>query len=94
MAFDSGTKARSVKDRMVEWVLLTHGHADHARSLKEMMRTFGTKHFWYPKSVASTTYGVLLDYANRSDNGRHHHQIDESKLIGPPDLDFHAGLRV
>jgi competence protein ComEC len=76
-----------------EWVLLTHGHADHARGLKEMMNTFGTRHFWYPKSVASTTYGVLLDFANRSERVLHHQAVDETKILGPPEVDFPAGLR-
>lgn len=80
-------------DHNFEWVLLTHGHADHARGLKEMMRVFGTKHFWYPKSVASTTYGVLLEYANRSTNVVHHQAVDESKMVGAPDVEFHADMR-
>jgi beta-lactamase superfamily II metal-dependent hydrolase len=77
-----------------EWVLLTHGHADHARGLKEMLRTFGTRHFWYPKSVASTTYGVLLDFAGRSNRVLHYQAVDESKILGPPEVNFHAGLRI
>lgn len=77
-----------------EWVLLTHGHADHARGLKEVMSTFGTRHFWYPKSVASTTYGVLLDFANRSSNVGHHQAVDETRFLGLPEVDFHADLRV
>ena len=77
-----------------EWILLTHGHADHARGLKEMMKTFGTKHFWYPKSVASTTYGVLLDYANRSNMVVHHQAVDESKVLGPPQVVFPADLEI
>ncbi len=64
-----------------EWVLLTHGHADHARGLKRMLQTFGTKNFWYPKSVASTTYGTLLHFANRSSNVVHHQAVDESKIL-------------
>lgn len=82
------------QDHNFEWVLLTHGHADHARGLKEMLRTFGTRHFWYPKSVASTTFGVLLDYANRSVNVLHHQAVDESKILDEPEVTFHAGLRV
>ncbi len=64
-----------------EWVLLTHGHADHARGLKRMLQTFGTKNFWYPKSVASTTFGTLLNFANRSTNVVHHQAVDESKIL-------------
>ena len=82
------------KDHNFEWVLLTHGHADHARGLKEMLRTFGTRHFWYPKSVASTSYGVLLDYANRSKQVLHHQAVDETKSLGPPEVNFHADLRI
>ncbi|HET9260270.1 MAG TPA: MBL fold metallo-hydrolase [Acidimicrobiia bacterium] len=76
-----------------EWMLLTHGHADHARGLKEMMRVFGTRHFWYPKSVASTTFGVLLEYANRSSNVLHHQAVDETKIVSQPEVDFAADMR-
>jgi competence protein ComEC len=65
-----------------EWVLLTHGHADHARGMKRMLMEFGTKHFWYPKSVEpGTTYGTLIDYANRSSRVQHHQAVDESKIL-------------
>jgi competence protein ComEC len=77
-----------------EWVLLTHGHADHARGLKEMLKTFGTRHFWYPKSVASTTYGVLLDFAQNSDRVEHHQAVDETKILSQPEVTFHAGIRI
>jgi beta-lactamase superfamily II metal-dependent hydrolase len=77
-----------------EWVLLTHGHADHARGLKEMLKTFGTRHFWYPKSIASTTYGVLLEFAGRSKRVAHHQAVDETKILGPPEVTFNADLRV
>lgn len=62
-----------------EWILLTHGHADHARGIRRMIETFGTKNLWYPKSVPSTTYGTLLDYANRSSNVQHHQAVDSGK---------------
>jgi len=77
-----------------EWVLLTHGHADHARGLKEMLNTFGTRHFWYPKSVASTTYGVLLEYAGRSNRVQHHQAVDETKILSAPEVIFDAQLRI
>jgi beta-lactamase superfamily II metal-dependent hydrolase len=66
-----------------EWVLLTHGHADHARGMKGMLSLFGTRHFWYPKSVPTTTYGSLLEYANRSDRVQHHQSIDSTKILDP-----------
>jgi competence protein ComEC len=66
-----------------EWVLLTHGHSDHARGLKRMLSTFGTRHFWYPKSVPTTTYGNLLSFANRSNRVQHHQSIDATKILDP-----------
>jgi beta-lactamase superfamily II metal-dependent hydrolase len=66
-----------------EWVLLTHGHADHARGMKGMLSLFGTRHFWYPKSVPTTTYGSLLEYANRSDRVQHHQSVDSTKILDP-----------
>lgn len=66
---------------LFEWVLLTHGHADHARGLKRMLSTFGTKNFWYPKSVASTTHATLLHYANNAARVLHHQAIDATKTF-------------
>ena len=78
-----------------EWVLLTHGHADHARGLKRMMATFGTRNFWYPKSVESTTYGSLLAYANRSPLVAHHQAVDRTKVFDSPAVSFgDVGLAV
>jgi competence protein ComEC len=77
-----------------EWVLLTHGHADHARGLKRMLSLFGTRHLWYPKSVPSTTYGSLLDYADSSERVQHHQAVDSSKEPDPS-VDFgDVGLKV
>ena len=64
-----------------EWALLTHGHADHARGLKRMLKTFGTRNLWYPKSVESTTYGNLLNYANRSSRVDHHEAVNHTKTL-------------
>lgn len=77
-----------------EWVLLTHGHADHARGLKQMMATFGTRHFWYPKSVASTTYGTLLTFANRSSRVLYHQAVDRTKKFEAPGVVFAADIKV
>jgi competence protein ComEC len=77
-----------------EWTLLTHGHADHARGMKRMLSMFGTRHFWYPKSVASTTFGTLLSYANSSTRVQHHQSIDATKILDPA-IDFgNASLKV
>jgi beta-lactamase superfamily II metal-dependent hydrolase len=67
--------------RNFEWVLLTHGHADHARGMRRVLETFGTENFWYPKSVPSTAYSNLLQYANRSNRVAHHQAVDSSKVF-------------
>jgi beta-lactamase superfamily II metal-dependent hydrolase len=51
--------------------------------MKRMLSTFGTRHFWYPKSVASTTFGALLSYANRSNRVQHHQSVDATKILDP-----------
>lgn len=70
------------------WALLTHGHADHARGMKRMLSTFGTRQFWYPKSVDSPTYGAIIKYASRSSLVEHHQAIDSSKILDPATTEF------
>ena len=48
-----------------DFVLLTHGHTDHARGIQSMMSEFRTDWFWYPKSVAHGGFAKLLNYANK-----------------------------
>lgn len=43
------------------------------------MSTYGTEHFWYPKSLPSTSQSALLSYANRSSKVRFHQAIDQTK---------------
>ena len=52
----------------LDFVLLTHGHADHGQGLKAIMQEFGTRHFWYSKSSNWSSMGNLLGYARRSSN--------------------------
>jgi competence protein ComEC len=85
--FDRASIDFEANQHNFEWVLLTHGHADHARGMKRMLSTFGTRHFWYPKSVPSTTYGSLLTFANRSNRDQHHQSIDATKVLDPS-IDF------
>jgi beta-lactamase superfamily II metal-dependent hydrolase len=67
--------------RNFEWILLTHGHADHARGMRRVLETFGAENFWYPKSVPSTSYSNLLQYSNRSNRVGHHQAVDSSKVF-------------
>jgi beta-lactamase superfamily II metal-dependent hydrolase len=67
-----------------DFVLLSHPHADHGQGLKAIMKYFGTKRFWYPKSTTWASLSSLIDYANRSRNVEFHQSIDRTKQL--PDL--------
>jgi beta-lactamase superfamily II metal-dependent hydrolase len=80
--FDREGIARDEATPTFEWVLLTHGHADHARGMKRLLKEFGTRHFWYPKSVPNTTHAALLRFVKESPRVRHHQAVDRSKIFG------------
>lgn len=72
-------------DKVFAFVLLTHGHADHASGIQAMMSEFGTDWFWYPKSVEFGGFAKILRYANRYPQKITRHQaIDDTKIL--PDL--------
>jgi beta-lactamase superfamily II metal-dependent hydrolase len=62
---------------LFNWVMLSHAHLDHGQGLKEIMRTFGTSNFYYPKSVDSSSLAHLQQYANRV--GINHQAIDSNR---------------
>jgi len=64
-----------------DFVILSHAHSDHGQGLKEIMSTFGTRHFWYPKSLEGASLASLIRYANRSRNVTHHQAIDNTKIL-------------
>ncbi|MCK5198207.1 MAG: MBL fold metallo-hydrolase, partial [Spirochaetales bacterium] len=64
-----------------EFVLLSHAHTDHGQGLEPIMREFGTKQFWYPKSIQWSGLSTLIRFANRSSNVIHHQSIDKSKIL-------------
>ncbi|MDH5573351.1 MAG: MBL fold metallo-hydrolase [Gammaproteobacteria bacterium] len=68
----------------LDFVMLTHGHADHGQGLKAIMQEFGTSQFWYSKSSNWSSMGNLLSYARRSSKVDHHQAIDDG--IQLPDL--------
>jgi beta-lactamase superfamily II metal-dependent hydrolase len=66
-----------------EFVLLSHPHADHGQGLKSIMREFGTKQFWYPKSFEWGGLADLLRFSNRSNKVLHHQAVDLTKTFPP-----------
>ena len=63
-----------------EFVILSHAHSDHGQGLKRIMREFGTKNFWYPKSLEWSSLSELIRFANLSSNVVHHQSIDDTKI--------------
>jgi beta-lactamase superfamily II metal-dependent hydrolase len=52
--------------RIFDWVLLTHAHADHGEGLKRILRHFGADRFWHPEPAAPPAFYVdLVRYASR-----------------------------
>jgi competence protein ComEC len=70
--------------RIFDFVLLTHGHADHANGIQAMMSEFRTQWFWYPKSVDHGGFSKIIRYANRYPQKVAQHQaIDNTKVLPP-----------
>jgi len=65
----------------LDFVLLTHGHADHGQGLKAIMQEFATRQFWYSKSSNWSSMGSLLSFARRSSNVEHHQAIDDNRVL-------------
>lgn len=71
--------------RIFDFVLLTHGHADHGNGIQAMMSAFRTDWFWYSKSVEHGGFAKVIRYANRYPQKVARHQaIDNTKVL--PDL--------
>ncbi|MBN2524208.1 MAG: MBL fold metallo-hydrolase [Bacteroidales bacterium] len=64
---------------LFEWIMLSHAHLDHGQGLKEIMRTFGAKKFYYPKSIENSSLAHLQQYANRS--GIEHQHLDDNRAF-------------
>jgi hypothetical protein len=58
-------------NRVFDWVLLTHAHADHGQGLKRILKDFGIDRFWYPEPATPPVFFVdLLRYSQRVSNAR------------------------
>ncbi len=64
-----------------DFVMLTHEHADHAQGLKAIIREFGTRQFWYPKSLSLSSFTSLIRFANKSKTVLHHEAINSGKTL-------------
>lgn len=70
--------------KLFDFVMLSHGHADHASGIQAMLSEFGTEWLWYPKSVEFGGFAKILHYANRYPQKVSRHQaIDSSKVLPP-----------
>ena len=69
----------SIDKPLFDWVMLSHAHLDHGEGLKEIMRFFGTKRFFYPKSVENSSLAHLQEYANRASIP--HQAIDNNRVF-------------
>jgi len=80
-------KVQIPEDKPVfDFIILTHFHADHGDGLKKIMREFGTKAFWYPKTSNPGGLSELIRFANRSDNVGFHEAVNSGKdfpALGP-----------
>lgn len=79
--FEKKGKIIADEKPIFEFICLTHAHTDHGQGLKGIMREFGTKNFWYPKSANWSSLVYLIKYSNRSKSVLHHQSIDDTKII-------------
>jgi beta-lactamase superfamily II metal-dependent hydrolase len=78
--FQKKFNTSSINKPVFEWVMLSHAHMDHGEGLKEIMRMFGTRNFFYPKSIENTSLAHLQEYANRA---RIIHQAVDGNRVFP-----------
>jgi competence protein ComEC len=53
---------------LFDFVLLSHGHDDHGKGLEGIIRKYGTKYFWHPKSNKLGSDVSLIRYCGRSNS--------------------------
>jgi beta-lactamase superfamily II metal-dependent hydrolase len=75
------------KEPLFDWIMLSHGHADHGQGLKGIVRSFGAKRLLYPRmpeNDAIPFFTALIMEANGG-KGRigNHQAVDEGTLLEP-----------
>jgi competence protein ComEC len=66
---------------LFDFIILSHAHADHGQGLKAIIRTFGTKNFWYPKSAELGCLADLIQFSTKSSNVEHHEAVNNDKIL-------------
>ena len=66
-----------------EFVALSHDHSDHGQGLKQIIKEFGTKYFWYPEPADPGLTSDLLRFARRSHKVMQPEALDSNLLLPP-----------
>jgi competence protein ComEC len=69
------------KKPIFDFIILSHAHTDHGQGLKTIMRAFGTKQFWYPKTLQWGSLAYLINFSNKSSKVLHHQSVDNTKVF-------------
>lgn len=68
-----------------EFVMISHWHGDHISELERIIRKFGTKKLYYPKTTYDVTMATMLDFieseSDKVDYPMGHESLDTSKDI-------------
>jgi competence protein ComEC len=79
--FDKKGKRFPDDKPIFDFVMLSHAHTDHGQGLKALMREFGTRQFWYPKTLNWSSLAYLIQFSNQSNNVVHHQSVDNTKIL-------------
>jgi len=81
---EANAQGSSIPFPLFDFVLLSHGHADHSNGLATIMKQYGTRWFWYPKTTSLSAIKTIA-FANRfTREVRLHQAVDRSREL--PDL--------
>ncbi|MCD4710361.1 MAG: hypothetical protein K8R52_05900 [Bacteroidales bacterium] len=64
-----------------DFIMLSHPHSDHGQGLKHLASEFGTRYFFYSKSLEWSGLATLLRYSNRSGNVEHAEAVNSTKIL-------------
>jgi competence protein ComEC len=81
--FQRKKKTVPASQRLFDWVLLTHAHADHSQGLKRILKDFRTRRFWYAKATKNcgVHYTNLIRFAKRSSAVKAMDVVDDKRNL-------------